>query len=197
VDLQNNTKVQCLVCGEDFTKKNSRMLSHLGYIPSTGAWDSNVKLCKNVKLNVLRAFHGCGSVAPTPPEPAKLQHLQGSTESEEPICQGTQSSTMHASCGASQNLAAACGPIWNSSGTASQLQPSTGPSSARSLQQSSIPVLNVEDQRPGLWRGRWRTDERMVGRWLLSRPWLGRTVASVMKLPRGKTLAFFFFFFFF
>jgi hypothetical protein len=30
VDLQNTTKVQCLVCGEDFTKKNSRMLSHLG-----------------------------------------------------------------------------------------------------------------------------------------------------------------------
>jgi hypothetical protein len=37
VDVQNTTKVQCLVCGEDFTKKNSRMLSHLGYIPSTGA----------------------------------------------------------------------------------------------------------------------------------------------------------------
>jgi hypothetical protein len=37
VDLQNDTRVQCLVCGEDFTKKNSRMLSHLGYIPSTGA----------------------------------------------------------------------------------------------------------------------------------------------------------------
>jgi hypothetical protein len=36
VDLQNTTKVQCLVCGEDFAKKNSRMLSHLGYIPSTG-----------------------------------------------------------------------------------------------------------------------------------------------------------------
>jgi hypothetical protein len=35
VDLQNTMKVQCLVCGEDFTKKNLRMLSHLGYIPST------------------------------------------------------------------------------------------------------------------------------------------------------------------
>jgi hypothetical protein len=53
---------------------------------------------------------------------------------------------MHASCGASQNLAAACGPIRNSSGTASQLQPSAGLSSARSLQQSTIPVLHAEDQ---------------------------------------------------
>jgi hypothetical protein len=54
---------------------------------------------------------------------------------------------MHASCGASQNLAAACGPIRNSSGTALQLQPSTGPSSVQSLQQSTIPVLHAEDQR--------------------------------------------------
>jgi hypothetical protein len=121
VDLQNNTKVQCLVCGEDFTKKNSRMLSHLGFIPSTGARDSNVKLCKNVKPNVLRVFHGCGDVASTPPEPAESQHLQGSAESVEPICQGSHSSTMHASYGASQNLAAACGPIRNSSGIALQL----------------------------------------------------------------------------
>jgi hypothetical protein len=138
--------VQCLVCGEDFTKKNSRMLSHLGYIPSTSARDSNVKLCKNMKPDVLRAFRECGGVAPTPSEPAESQHLQGSAESEEPICQGSQSSTMHASCGASQNLAAACGPIRNSSGTASQLQPSTGLSSARSLHQSTIPVLHAEDQ---------------------------------------------------
>jgi hypothetical protein len=115
VDLPNPTKVQCLVCGEDFTKKNLRMLSHLGYIPSTGARDSNVKLCKNVKPDVLRAFRECGSVAPIPPEPADSQHLQGSAESEEPICQGSQSSTMHASCGGSQNLVASCGPIRNSS----------------------------------------------------------------------------------
>jgi hypothetical protein len=67
VDLHNTTKVQCLVCREDFTKKNSRMLSHLGFIPSTGAQDSNVKLCKNVKPDVLCAFCECGSVAPTPP----------------------------------------------------------------------------------------------------------------------------------
>jgi hypothetical protein len=147
VDLQNTIKMQCLVCGEDFTKKNLIMLSHLGYIPSTGTRDSNVKLWKNVKPDVLRAFRECGSVAPAPPEPAESQHLQGSAESEEPICQGSQSSTMHASCGASQNLAAACGPIRNSSGTASQLQPSVGPSNARSLQQSTIPVLHAEDQR--------------------------------------------------
>jgi hypothetical protein len=52
VDLQNTTKMQCLICGEDFTKKNSRMLSHLGYIPSIGEQDSNFKLCKNVKPDV-------------------------------------------------------------------------------------------------------------------------------------------------
>jgi hypothetical protein len=101
VDLQNITKVQCLVCGEDFTKKNSRMLSYLGYIPSTSARDSNVKLCKNVKPDVLRAFRECSGVAPALPEPAESQHLQGSAESEEPISQGSQSSTMHASCGTS------------------------------------------------------------------------------------------------
>jgi hypothetical protein len=86
------------------------------------------------------------AVYPAPLEPAESQHLQGSAESEEPICQGNQSSTMHAPCGASQNLAAACGPIRNSLGTASQLQPSAGPSSVRSFQQSTIPVLHAEDQ---------------------------------------------------
>jgi hypothetical protein len=101
LDLQNTTKVQCLVCGEDFTKKNSRMLSYLGYIPSIGIRDSNVKIGKNVKPDVLRAFRECGGVAPAPPEPTESQHLQGSVESEEPICQGSQSSTMHASYGAS------------------------------------------------------------------------------------------------
>jgi hypothetical protein len=87
-----------------------------------------------MKLDMLRAFCGCGGVAPTTPESVDLQYLQGSAKSEEPICQGSQSSTMHASCGASQNLAAACGPIQNSSGIASQLQPSAGPSSTWSLQ---------------------------------------------------------------
>jgi hypothetical protein len=95
------------------------MLSHLGYIPSTGARDNNVKLCKNVKPDVLCIFRECGDVAPAPPEPTESQHLRGTTESEEPICQGSQSSTMHASCGASENLAAACGPIQNSSSTTS------------------------------------------------------------------------------
>jgi hypothetical protein len=88
VDLQTG-RVQCLVCGEDFTKKNSRMLSHLGYIPSTGARDSNVKLCKNMKPDVLHAFRGCGGLASAPPEPTESQHLQGSADSEEPICQGS------------------------------------------------------------------------------------------------------------
>jgi hypothetical protein len=54
---------------------------------------------------------------------------------------------MHASCGTSQNLAAACGPIWNSSRTALQLQLPTGLSSTRSLQQSTISELHAEEQR--------------------------------------------------
>jgi hypothetical protein len=116
VDLGDD-RMQCLICGDAFTKKNSRILSHLGYIPSSGARDNNVKLCKNMKPDVLHAFRGCGGLTPAPPELAESQHLQGSAESEEPICQGSQSSTMHASCGASQNLAAACRPIRNSSGT--------------------------------------------------------------------------------
>jgi hypothetical protein len=78
--------MQCLVCGEDFTKKNSRMLSHVGYIRSTCARDSNIKLCNNVKPDLLCAFCECGGVAPAPPEPVESQHLQGSMESEEPIC---------------------------------------------------------------------------------------------------------------
>ena len=41
------------------------MLSHLGYIPDTGVRDSNVKLCKNMKPDVLHAFHGCGGLAPS------------------------------------------------------------------------------------------------------------------------------------
>jgi hypothetical protein len=145
VDLGDG-RMQCLNYEDDFAKKNSRMLSHLGYILSIGARDNSVKLCKNMKLDVLRTFRGCGGLAPTPPEPTELQHLQGSGENEEPICQGNQSSTMHASCGTSQNLVATCGPIWNSSGIASQLQPFTGPSSAWSLQQSTIPVLHAEEQ---------------------------------------------------
>jgi hypothetical protein len=67
-------------------RRISRMLSHLGYIPSTGTRDNNVKLCKNMKPDMLLAFRGCGSLAPAPPEPAESQHLQGSGESEEPIC---------------------------------------------------------------------------------------------------------------
>ena len=60
------------------------MLSHLGYIPNTGARDSNIKLCKKVKLDVLCAFCECGGIAPILLEPTKSQHLQGSVESEEP-----------------------------------------------------------------------------------------------------------------
>ena len=146
VDVPNSAKVQCLICGEDFVKKNSRMLSHLGYVPKTRPRDNNVRLYKNMKPDVLHAFHGCGGIAPDLPKPAESHHLQDSAESEEPICQGNQISTMHASCGASQNLAVAYRPIQNSSGTASQLQPSVGPSSTRSLQHSTIPVLHAEGQ---------------------------------------------------
>jgi hypothetical protein len=63
VDLGEG-RMQCLICGDDFAKKNSRMLSHLGYIPSTSARDNNVKLCKNMKPDVLHAFRGCGDLAP-------------------------------------------------------------------------------------------------------------------------------------
>jgi hypothetical protein len=64
--------MQCLICGDAFTEKNTRILSHLGYIPNSGIRDSNVKLCKNMKPDVLCAFCGCGGVAPTPLEPAEL-----------------------------------------------------------------------------------------------------------------------------
>ena len=93
------------------------MLSHLRYIPDTCAQDNNIKFYKNVKLDVLRLLHGCGGIALVLPEPMESQHLQGVVESEESIRQGGQSSIMHASCGTSQNLAPACGPIGNSSGT--------------------------------------------------------------------------------
>ena len=64
VDVSNTTKVQRLICRKDFARKNSRMLSHLGYIPSTSIQDSNVRFYKNVKLDVLYVFCGCGGIAP-------------------------------------------------------------------------------------------------------------------------------------
>ena len=47
------------------------MLSHLGYTRSTGIQNSNVRLYKNVKLDVLRAFRGCGGIAPNLSEPVE------------------------------------------------------------------------------------------------------------------------------
>jgi hypothetical protein len=41
----------------------------------------------------------------------------------------------------------------------------------------------------GLSRGRFRTDGWTIGRWSRRRPWLGCTVASILKLPGGKTAA--------
>jgi hypothetical protein len=70
VDLGDG-RVQCRICGDYFTKNNMRMLSHLGYIRSSGARDNNVKLCKNKKPDVLRAFRECGGVVPAPPELAE------------------------------------------------------------------------------------------------------------------------------
>jgi hypothetical protein len=74
-----------------------------------------------MKPDVAHAFQGCSGMAPAPLEPVRLQHLQGSAQSEEPICQSTPSSTIHKSCGASQNLATTFGAIWNSSTAGSQL----------------------------------------------------------------------------
>jgi hypothetical protein len=151
-ELDNNNKnnlhkVKCRICGDTFTKKNSRMLSHLGYIRSTGERDNNVRLYKNMKPDVARAFRGCGGVAPVPPKPAESQHLQGSAQSEEPICQVTPSSTMQESYGASQHLPPVVGAIWTSSAAAPQLPASTGPSSAQSRQQSTIPECHVKEHR--------------------------------------------------
>jgi hypothetical protein len=136
-DNNNNNmlhKVKCRICGDNFTKKNSSMLSHLGYIRNTSERDNNVRLCKNMKPDVACAFCKYSGVAPAPPEPAESQHLQGSVQSEEPICQGTPNSTMQESCGASQNLPPVVRAIWTSFATAPQLPASTGPSSARSRQ---------------------------------------------------------------
>ena len=65
------------------------MSNHLTYIPSNGTRDSNIKLCKNMKSNVLYAFCGCGDMIFVLLEPIELQHLQGSVESEELICLGS------------------------------------------------------------------------------------------------------------
>jgi hypothetical protein len=48
------------------------MLSHLRYIPSSGARDNNVKLSKNMKPDVFCAFRECGGMAPALPEPAEF-----------------------------------------------------------------------------------------------------------------------------
>jgi hypothetical protein len=76
------SKVKCRICGDIFTKKNARMLSHLRYIRSTGERDNNVRSYKIMKPDVARAFLGCGGVAPASPEPEKFQHLQISAQSE-------------------------------------------------------------------------------------------------------------------
>jgi hypothetical protein len=142
-ELEN--KVTCQICGNSFTKKNCRMLSHLGYIQSNGKRDTNVKLCKNMKPDVGCVFRGCGGVAPTPLEPIESQHLQGSAQSEEPICQGTPSSIIYKSYGASQNLTTTSKVFWNSSAATLQLSASTGPSSAWSRQQSIILECHAKD----------------------------------------------------
>jgi hypothetical protein len=114
LDNNNNNmldKVKCWICGDSFMKKNSRMLSHLEYIRSTGERDNNIRLCKNMKPDVARVFRECSGVAPTPLELVESQHLQDSTQNEESICQGTLSSTMQEPCEASQNLPPLLGPF--------------------------------------------------------------------------------------
>jgi hypothetical protein len=58
-ELEN--KVKCQICGDIFTKKNARMLSHLGYIHSTIERDNNMRLCKNMKPDMAHPFCGCGT----------------------------------------------------------------------------------------------------------------------------------------
>jgi hypothetical protein len=140
-------RVRCRICRDDFIKKNGRMLSHLWYIRSSEERNNNVKLCKNMNPDVLRAFHGCGSLALVPPEPAELQHLQGSAESEEPICHASQSSTMHASCGASRTLQPLVGPFGILQVLLRSYSHLRGRLVHGSLQQSTIPVLHAEEQR--------------------------------------------------
>ena len=60
-------KVKCQICRDILTKKNGRMLNHLGYICNSGERDNNVKFCKNMKRDMACAFCGCGGVAPIPP----------------------------------------------------------------------------------------------------------------------------------
>jgi hypothetical protein len=86
-ESENEVKYQ--ICGDIFTKKNARMLSHPRYIYNTSERDNNVRLCKNMKPDMARAFRGCSGVALAPPKPAKSQHLQGSVQIKEPICQGS------------------------------------------------------------------------------------------------------------
>jgi hypothetical protein len=62
VELIEN-KVKCRIYGDIFTKRNGRMLSHLGYIRSNGVRENNVKLCKNIKPDMVQAFCGYSGVA--------------------------------------------------------------------------------------------------------------------------------------
>jgi hypothetical protein len=69
-----------------FYKKEFENVEPPRYICSTGERDNNVRLCKNMKPDVARAFRGCSTVAPVLPKLAESQHLQDSAQSEEPIC---------------------------------------------------------------------------------------------------------------
>jgi hypothetical protein len=73
-DFKN--KETCWICFDSFTKKSGRMLSYLRYILGIGQRNLIIKICKNMKLEMARAFRGCSSMPAPPPKPAELQQLQ-------------------------------------------------------------------------------------------------------------------------
>ena len=63
-----NGKVKCLLCDlPAFSRKGSRMLSHLGYEGKEGKRDTGVSLCKALTPEIKRLFLGCNGEFPLHP----------------------------------------------------------------------------------------------------------------------------------
>lgn len=58
-------KVKCKYCAMVFARRNSRLLSHLGYVPDGGHRDSGVSLCPRAGPKVKDAFARCGGKFPS------------------------------------------------------------------------------------------------------------------------------------